>query len=45
MLNTENIIISYPPDLLFTSTENKIKWIDNLIKEWTKEKQRLQQTI
>jgi hypothetical protein len=40
-----DIIIFYPPDLLFSSTEKKIEYIDEIIKAWTKEKKSLQEQI
>ena len=36
-----NIIISYPPDLIFSSLESKLKYADLIISEWIKEKYRL----
>ena len=36
-----NIIITYPPDLIFSSIETRLKYVDQIISEWIKEKYRL----
>lgn len=36
-----DIIITYPPDLIFSSIESRLKYVDKIIAEWVKEKYRL----
>jgi len=42
--NCQNLLV-YPPDLTYSSIENKIKYIENIIKLWEEEKNRLQELL